>query len=121
VERNVESIGIRITHVGLVHTKNMFYSPENAPPREIIHSHIYSRSSVELQSKPCWLGFSSFEYQSAEHKSREMGMESRNCGQDLTDSGRKSAETNDANRLNVQSNQNHNCVIRATSIWAHSQ
>jgi hypothetical protein len=51
---NVESIGIRITHVGLVHTKNMFYSPENAPPREIIHSHIYSRSSVELQSKPCW-------------------------------------------------------------------
>jgi hypothetical protein len=68
---NVESIGIRITHVGLVHTKNMFYSPENAPPREIIHSHIYSRSSVELQSKPCWLGFSSFEYQSAEHKSRD--------------------------------------------------
>ena len=30
---NVESIGIRITHVGLVHTKNMFYSPENARAR----------------------------------------------------------------------------------------
>jgi hypothetical protein len=68
---NVESIGIRITHVGGSCSLKTCFTRQKMPAREIIHSHIYSRSSVELQSKPCWLGFSSFEYQSAEHKSRD--------------------------------------------------
>jgi hypothetical protein len=67
---NVESIGIRITHVGGSCSLKTCFTRQKMPAREIIHSHIYSRSSVELQSKPCWLGFSSFEYQSAEHKSK---------------------------------------------------